>query len=405
MRDATDLLALHDDLSPSEEDALAAALAENPDLQADARLWRRVQAEVQADLSRALPDRDLLVLHALDADAPDLLSADERERLHASGVAEAVAAHPGLQSAVRRIQSDRAAFDAAWDNAMPEAQAPEAAAPEASASGETRHRSPRRADSREAVSTVRRPARQRPGRWVWRGAALMAVVAFGAIITFLYTRDANFQRITAGEQQLVALADGSEITLAPGAVLMIPREDAEIDPRQARLLAGTALFDIVRDPSAPFEVQTPNADIAVLGTTFSVAIEPLAQSSATAVVLASGSVRVAPRAQPEKAVTLAPGEATRILALDAPAPPRTTDVASDLAWTGTLYARELSAAEVVRRIAQATGATIVIDADLAGEPVSGTFHTGDGALATLNTLALALDADVLRTPQGFRLAR
>ncbi|OZC01758.1 FecR family protein [Rubricoccus marinus] len=399
MRDATTLLALHDSLSPDEQAALDAILAENPDLEADARLWRRVQAEVRADLSRDLPERDLLVLHALGRDA---LSADERQRLDASGVAEAVAAHPGLQAAARRIQDDRDAFEAAWDAAA----APEAAlVPEDS--GETRRRAPqRRAEPREAVASgASRPASRRAGRWVWRGAALMAVVAFGAVLTFLYARDADFRRITAGEQQLVALADGSEITLAPGAVLMIPREGAEISPRQARLLAGTALFDITRDPSAPFEVQTPNADIAVLGTTFSVAVEPLAQSSATAVVLASGSVRVAPRAQAEKAVTLAPGETTRILALDAPAPPSLTDVASDLEWTGTIYARELSAAEVVRRIAQATGADISVDADLAGEPVSGTFHTSEGALSTLNTLALALDADVLRTAEGFRLAR
>ena len=186
---------------------------------------------------------------------------------------------------------------------------------------------------------------------------------------------------------------------------MVPRESSDLDPRQARLLAGTALFDIERDPDAPFRGADAECRLTVLGTTFGVAIEDLGTSSATRVVLASGRVRVAPRAQPEKSVTLAPGEATRILALDAPSAPAPADVAADLAWTGTLYARELSAAEVARRIAQATGARVEVDAELAGEPVSGSFHTDEGAEPALRTLALALGADLLRTADGFRLAR
>ncbi|MEL6615734.1 MAG: FecR domain-containing protein, partial [Bacteroidota bacterium] len=227
---------------------------------------------------------------------------------------------------------------------------------------------------------------------------------FAAVLTFLYGRDAGFERIVAEEARLVAFADGSEAKLAPGAVMMVPREGSDEDPRQARLLAGSALFDIERDPTQPFEVQTPNADVTVLGTTFGVDVE--GEGTATHVVLASGRVRVAPREQADAAVELEPGQATRVAGLDAPEAPSPTDVATDLAWTGTVYARELSAAEVARRISAATGRPVTVDAGLAGESVSGTFHTDEGAQPALRTLALALDADLLRTPNdGFRLAR
>ena len=388
MRDATDLLALYDDLSPDDEAVLRSALDDAPELRDAGAHWARLRGAVRAGLSRDLSDRDLLVLHAL-ADDANLLTPEERTRLDASGVAEAVSRHPGLAAAVGRIRDDRDAFEAAWDQ---------------HASGETPMRAPLRPE-RAASRPAAVPARQRPTRWAWRATAIASVVFFGAVLTFLYGRDAGFERIVAKEQTTVALADGSEATLAPGSVLMVPRASGERDPRQARLMAGTVLFDIVRDPEAPFEVQTPNAEVTVLGTTFSVEVTEIQQKDATRVVLASGKVQLAPRAKPAEAVTLSPGEEAAVVRFDAPEAPRLTDVAADLAWTGTLYARELSAAEVARRIAQVTGARVIVDAELAGEPVSGTFHTDRGAEPALRTLTLALDADLLRTADGFRLAR
>ena len=390
MRDATDLL-FHDDLSPDEQAALREALDQNPALAQAAMRWRSLRVGVRAELARDLPDRTLLVLHAL-ADRDDLTES-EQARLAEAEMDGVLAQHPGLVSAVRRIRADRDAFDAIWAEHTADT-APEPTPPRAL-------RQP--AADRSAAPPAR--TARRPTRWAWRAAATVAVVGFGALMTFLYTRDAGFERIVAGEQVLVALADGSEVELAPGAVLMVPREGSDRDPRQARLMAGKALFDVVRQPEAPFHIQTPNADVTVLGTTFSVDVTEAQDQDATRVTLASGRVRVAPRALAEQAVTLAPGETTQVVRFEAPLTPKQTDVAADLAWTGTLYARELSAAEVARRIGQESGLRIQVAPDLAGEPISGTFHVEDGPEAALQTLALALDADLLRTVDGFRLAR
>ena len=97
----------------------------------------------------------------------------------------------------------------------------------------------------------------------------------------------------------------------------MPVEGAE-DARQARLLGGRALFRIERDPSNPFEVTTQNAEVMVLGTTFTVETNDVE----TEVVLVSGVVTLAPRATPDAAVTLAPGQRSTVLALDAPSAAR-----------------------------------------------------------------------------------
>ncbi|MEL6614270.1 MAG: hypothetical protein AAFQ43_00955, partial [Bacteroidota bacterium] len=195
MRDTTDLLALYDDLSPDEQAALRSALGDDADLADAARRWRGLRAAVRAELTEALPDRSLLVLHAL-ADRGDLLSADERARLEASGVAVAVAEHPGLAATVGLIQADHDAFEAAW--AEHTADLSPEAVPVASAETGASRRAPSRpaqAASREAVpSALRGPARQRPTRWVWRASALAAVALFAAVLTFLYGRDAGFER-------------------------------------------------------------------------------------------------------------------------------------------------------------------------------------------------------------------
>ena len=385
MRDPIDTLALADALTPEDRAAVEAALKSRPALAEAFARWRSLRAEVRADLARALPDRAVLVLYALADD--DLLSDAERDRLEAERPAldAALARHPGLEAAVRRVRADREAFERAWA----EAAAPEPApAPRAPAR-------PRAAD---------RPAqrRARPVRWMSRAVALAAVVAFGALLTSILLRDAGWETVAGA--QTVVFADGSTAELAEGARLMIPEAGAE-DGRQARLLGGQALFRVVRNESSPFEVTTPNAEVTVLGTTFSVA----ATDVQTEVVLVSGAVALAPAAQPSLAVRLAPGERASVLALDAPSAPERADVDAALAWVPTLsvVARGETAGAVAAELSRQSGATVTVDPALAGEEVSGPFGS-DGLRDAAEALARALsgaglDARVEAADGGFRI--
>ena len=383
MRDL-DSLALYDALPPDERAAVAAALAEQPALAEAFARWRSLRAEVRADLAQAVPDRALLVLYAL-ADE-DLLSDAEQAHLDAARpeIEAAVAKHPGLAAAVRRIRADRLAFEQAWAEAASEA-APEAVP------------SPRPVTSRPAApDRAALRAHQRPTRWVWRAASVFAIVAFAAVATFLFTRDAGWETVVAQDAQVVALPDGSTVDLAAGAQLMVPEAGAE-NVREARLLGGEALFRVVRDEATPFTVTTPNAEVAVYGTTFAVE----ATDVETDVVLVSGAVTLASKGDPEAAVRLAPGQRSRVLALDAPSAPERADLAT------TLAGFDAGAGETVEGIAallgERFGVPVTVDADLAHERLS-VAPSGDTAEAALDALARALDARVKADGDGFHIS-
>ena len=389
MRDP-DALALYDALPPDERAALDAALREHPALAEAFARWRSLRAGVRAELARDLPDRALLVLYALADD--DLLSDAEREQLDAARPAldAALDAHPGLVAAVRRIRADRDAFEAAWAEA--------AQAPSATASGPPAGATARRpAAERPARPAGDRPAARqsaRPMRWVARVAAVAAVAAFAGALSFLALRDAGWETVAGG--QTVTLADGSTVELADGARLQVSDDAA----RQARLLGGKALFRIQRDPAHPFELTTPNAEVAVLGTTFSVE----ATDVETEVVLVHGAVTLAPRATPDAAVRLAPGQRSRVLALDAPTAPEPVDVAV-IDWTDAVFVADgATAGEIVRRLAARFGASVTVDPGLADEPMSNVEYGADGLEDALDKLALALGADVLGEGDGYRIA-
>lgn len=397
MSEPFDALALYDALPPEERAAVDQALRDNPALADAFQRWQSLRAQVRRELAQVLPDRALLVLYAL-SDAPlpgepappgaDALDADERARLDAvlDPLQAALVKHPGLVDAVRRIRADRAAFDQVW-NAHTTLNG------HATTVQPTER--PRTALDRAAAPAMR-PVRRRP--IVWRMAALAAVVVFGAIATYVLQRDAGFTEIRTAEARTVSLPDGSTAELAAGTTVFVA-EDAGI--RHARVVAGDALFTIRHDEADPFTVETPNATVTVLGTTFGVEVG----EASTEVVLVDGVVTLASRGADEAPVRLAPGQRSQVLALDAPSEPVAADVDAALDWTGSLFLRDEPMARVAERLSDAFGVPVEVDAVLGQQLISATrFARDDGLEAALAELALALDATVEPLPDGgFRL--
>ena len=384
MTPRTDDSALFETLDPAERDALRRALGTDPDASDALALWRALRARLGAELRRDLPDFDLLVLHAL-GDRPEALAPEEEARLIAARpvLDRALAAHPALHAVVRRLRADRDAFDAAWVEASLDTSSP-SRPPDAVATAVGR-----RALDRQAT----RPRGAR--RWVWRSAVALAMVAFVAVSVFILRRDAGFEtyETAAGELRTVELADGSTVRLAERSRLMV--EEGE---RRVRL-TGEAVFEIVPNGDR-FIVETPTALATVLGTTFGVE----ASAVETAVVLASGSVALAARAEPEAAVRLEPGQRSRVVGGQAPEAPVRLDVAEALAWTGTWYFQATPLQEIAARLAAHYGVGIAVAPRLASDRVTGPFSSEVPVEETLQTLALALDARVEGSAaSGFRL--
>lgn len=176
-----------------------------------------------------------------------------------------------------------------------------------------------------------RPARRAPdraparsARWSRRAATvavLLAVVAVAGTLAWLRP-----ETVRAGaEVAVVALPDGSEVTLAPGSELAFRRGLAGGTRRVS--LEGQGHFDVASD-GRPFVVETFNARVEVLGTVFDVSAWPGAPE--TAVALVEGSVRL--RSAAGGAVTLAPGQASRVFGGGAPTAPMPADVEAVTAW-------------------------------------------------------------------------
>lgn len=104
------------------------------------------------------------------------------------------------------------------------------------------------------------------GRSTFLWALPLAAALVAGVLLFNGWRNSWTQYGPADTKSLVALADGSKITLSPGASIRVRRHSA---PRRI-VLDGLAFFEVARDESRPFEVSMDGGYVKVLGTKFSV---------------------------------------------------------------------------------------------------------------------------------------
>ena len=106
-------------------------------------------------------------------------------------------------------------------------------------------------------------------------------------------------------------------------------------------------------------------------------------------------------------MTLAPGERSAVLALDAPSAPERADLGA-LDWTGTVFARGLTVGELAARLARQFDETVAVDPTLAGEPISDGEYGADGLRDALDKVVLSVkqvvpSARLVMEGNGFRL--
>jgi transmembrane sensor len=102
-------------------------------------------------------------------------------------------------------------------------------------------------------------------------AALAACAAIVGVMLY-WTAAPEPLRFTTlpGEQRTVALEDGSRVTLNTRSALEVRLARSK---REIRMLEGEAYFDVAKDPSRPFVVETPLGSARAVGTRFNVLID------------------------------------------------------------------------------------------------------------------------------------
>jgi len=233
----------------------------------------------------------------------------------------------------------------------------------------------------------KKPAGQ---RWLPKACAaavvLMTIGLLAAQTPWLDRWRADYATGT-GETRRIELADGSRLQLNTDSAVQIHLSSGR---RQVRLLRGEAWFEVARDPTRPFVVESGTGTVTVVGTQFSVA----QHNARTQVQVAQGKVAVS--AGDGAPVYLEPGRAVeyqdrRLSEVHG------FDPASGFAWRQRqLVFRQQPLADVVAQLNRYwPGRTLVLGDELRERQVSGVFDI-DKPEAVLKALVHTLNLQAER---------
>jgi transmembrane sensor len=201
-------------------------------------------------------------------------------------------------------------------------------------------------------------------------AAIAATVALAVGIYALNSSD-TVLRTQLGERREMALADGSEVALAPNTQL---RVNFTSRGRSITLDYGEAFFHVSKDPNRPFIVSSAHARAQALGTSFSV--EDRGDTAVVTVI----EGRVAVKGPEPGTADVALGANQRItVSHRGTAPVRQVDGRVELAWSqGQLVFDNETVATIVSRFNDYNKLKIrVTDPNLAAQRISGVFRATD----------------------------
>lgn len=245
-----------------------------------------------------------------------------------------------------------------------------------------------RADSR-AHSRSDKASDLRPRNYFsFAAAAAMLIVMVGA---YFYIQQRGLYSTDIGEQRSVTLADGSRIELNSRSQLRVHFTDHS---RDIELLEGQALFQVAKDKTRPFIVQSANTQVRAVGTQFDV----YRKESGTTVTVVEGTVSVdaSQRAMANAGVqpsalmlnageqvtvsTVTPAEAAGQNSIETPIP-KVANITAATAWTqNRLVFESATLIEVADEFNRYNERRLVIESpELHDFHITGTFSSSDPA--------------------------
>ena len=136
----------------------------------------------------------------------------------------------------------------------------------------------------DTLKASRPPSKAKRNRLL-PAAIITSCIVIGAVSLFLWAPSRNTYSTAVGQQQLVRLADGSQVKLDTNTRLKVRFGR---DERRVVLEQGQALFIVVHDTSRPFRVAAGATEVTALGTTFDVR----RRATGAQVTLVAGAVSV-----------------------------------------------------------------------------------------------------------------
>ena len=235
------------------------------------------------------------------------------------------------------------------------------------------------------------------------GGAIAASALIGVGGTWQLLRHRGRFSTGKGETKVVALKDGSVVTLNTASEKLVTYSD---DQRGVELIRGEALFDVAKNKARAFVVGAGDTSVRVVGTSFTVRRFDAAPIQ---VLVREGIVEVfkpAARSKPVRisanTLAVAPLDDADIAARPVPA----AQLHRAMAWQGGQIAFEgETLAQAVAEFSRYSDTRIVIDDPaLAKEEIAGLFKATD-PVGFANTIAISLNAHVSVGEGEVRLTR
>jgi transmembrane sensor len=241
-------------------------------------------------------------------------------------------------------------------------------------------------------SWIPMPLRVRP---LTAAAAVLGIALVGFASFFWITRPVLGDYQTAiGEQRVVALPDGSTVTLNTGSHIhtRYTRTSRIVD-----LDVGEALFSVAKDPRRPFEVRTLNGVTTDIGTQF--VVRRTGERAEVTVIEGVVRVNTATSVKVEDGVTLSAGQAMDYSAAGDRSPVRAGDLQRIEAWRAhRILFSDTPLSDAINEYNRYAAVPIVLQVDsLAPRRVHGVFRIGEEQ-AFIHALEQALPVRAVETP-------
>ncbi len=247
------------------------------------------------------------------------------------------------------------------------------------------------------------PARSRR-TVLWAGGAVAATLLVGAVGGWRFWRAGSHFQTGKGETKVVALKDGSVVTLNTASEIVVNYSDAL---RSVELLRGEALFDVAKNHARPFVVAAGDTSVRVVGTSFTVSHF---EAAPIQVLVREGIVDVfkpdardaAPLRIFANTMAVAPPDKAAIAARPIPA----AQLRRAMAWQeGQIAFEGETLAQAAQEFSRYSDTRIVIDDPaLARQEIAGLFKATD-PVGFAHTIAISLDAHVRIGEGEVRLTR
>jgi transmembrane sensor len=258
----------------------------------------------------------------------------------------------------------------------------------------------------DPAAFVPAPSRYIPSRrtLLQAGSAIAATLLVGMAGTWEVLRQRGHFSTGKGETKVVALKDGSVVTLNTASEIVVNYSDTL---RSVELVRGEALFDVAKNKARPFVVAAGDTSVRVVGTSFSVSrfdaapIRVLVREGIVE-VFKSGAANAKPLRISANTLAVAPPDNEDIAARAVPL----AQVHRAMAWQdGQIAFEGETLAQAAAEFSRYSDTKIVIDDPaLAKEEIAGLFKATD-PVGFANTIAISLNAHARVGEGEVRLTR